>query len=380
MLRQSGRYTAALGVASVLAACQPRTETYHEPATVGSTPMLLTTADLRTIAERPHPMGDRRMIICTEPPPDVAKALSTALALSASGGNGSIQGALSGSSATAEQLAELAGRVPGLLALRDTLFRACEAYGNGMLGDDAYGLIVSRYGEMLTTLILGDALSTSSASLAKLEGLNLSLSPTQNNTEKKPQTSPGTSTPPKSAPPGNGPSLSGSASNNHPESVRSQIASLDPAFVQAPTPQPGNRAGRQGQQPGSAPGAPARSPAAPNSKPPQTNSRAAGSTQSIRPATDSNGAAIGQGLEQMQANYMALGILGPLMVACVNEHDPTRRGMYPAGATSTLRQNDLLGSSFCSHYIEQLTQLELVERLKKANASESEIKKIIGIQ
>jgi hypothetical protein len=155
---------------------------------------------------------------------------------------------------------------------------------------------------------------------------------------------------------------------------------LDPAFVQAPTPQPGNRAGRQGQQPGGAPGAPARSPAAPNSKPPQTNSRAAGSTQSIRPATDSNGAAIGQGLEQMQANYMALGILGPLMVACVNEHDPTRRGMYPAGATSTLRQNDLLGSSFCSHYIEQLTQLELVERLKKANASESEIKKIIGIQ
>lgn len=379
MHERAKKHLATVSVVFALVACQSKTETYHEPVMVGSTHMLLTTADLRTVAERPHPMGDKRTIICTEPPPDVAKALSTALALSASGGNGSVQGSLSGNSASAEQLAELTGRVPGLLALRDTLFRACEAYGNGMLGDDAYGLIVSRYGEMLTTLILGDALSTNSAALAKLEGLNLGQSPSQN-PDKKPQTSPSASKPPKSAPMSDFSSPARSFSARQlPSNVEVQIASLDPAFVQATPQAHSDRASpATGQNGPSSPASVTRPPTAPNSNAAKGKKQPSASKQAPKAATNNSGPETAQALEQMQANYMALGILGPLMVACVNEHDPTRRGMYPAEGGAILRQNDLLGTSFCSHYIQQLTQLEMVERLKKANASASQIEQVIG--
>jgi hypothetical protein len=49
----------------------------------------------------------------------------------------------------------LAGRSTALLGLRDGLYRACEAYANGALGADAYALILSRYGQLMTTLFLG---------------------------------------------------------------------------------------------------------------------------------------------------------------------------------------------------------------------------------
>jgi hypothetical protein len=49
----------------------------------------------------------------------------------------------------------LAGRSTALLGLRDGLFRACEAYANGVIGADAYALVLSRYGQLMTTLFLG---------------------------------------------------------------------------------------------------------------------------------------------------------------------------------------------------------------------------------
>lgn len=133
------------------------TDTVLRDATIGNTRALVTTADLRIITERPNRLGGPTLI-CAEPSPDVAKALSTASQLAASvrtpssvSGNGSI------GAATAEQLAELAGRVPGLLALRDGLYRVCEAFANGALGSDGYAVVLSRYGDLLTTLLLADA-------------------------------------------------------------------------------------------------------------------------------------------------------------------------------------------------------------------------------
>jgi hypothetical protein len=118
------------------------------------TPATFTTADVRMITQR-NRQGSPNPIICTEPSPDVAKALSTAAQLSGSGGNGTATGSLSAGGASAEVALALAGRSTALLGLRDGLFRACEAYANGVIGADAYALVLSRYGQLMTTLFLG---------------------------------------------------------------------------------------------------------------------------------------------------------------------------------------------------------------------------------
>jgi hypothetical protein len=118
-----------------------------------TTAAAFTTADIRVISERVHPVT-QRTVICTEPSPDVAKALSAAAQLSAQGGDAATTGSLAAGGATAETVMALAGRSTALLGLRDGLYRACEAYANGALGADAYALILSRYGQLMTTLFL----------------------------------------------------------------------------------------------------------------------------------------------------------------------------------------------------------------------------------
>ena len=88
-----------------------------------------TTADVRMISQRTHPVFGNP-IICTEPSPDVAKALSTAVSLTAQGGDGAASGSLGGSAASATAVTELAGRSTALLGLRDGLYRACGAYAS----------------------------------------------------------------------------------------------------------------------------------------------------------------------------------------------------------------------------------------------------------
>jgi hypothetical protein len=113
-----------------------------------------TTADVRIVTERVRPVtGDK--VMCTEPSADVAKALSTQFATAAGGGNGTASASLSTSGGSAEAAIELAGRSTALLGLRDGLYRACEAYANGAIGADAYALVLTRYGQLMTTLFLG---------------------------------------------------------------------------------------------------------------------------------------------------------------------------------------------------------------------------------
>src|SRR6516162_3863701 len=113
-----------------------------------------TTADVRIITQRYRP-GSPNPIICTEPSPDVAKALSAAAQASGSGGKGATTGSFGAGGASAEAALALAGRSTALLGLRDGLYRACEAYANGVIGADAYALVLSRYGQLMTTLFLG---------------------------------------------------------------------------------------------------------------------------------------------------------------------------------------------------------------------------------
>jgi len=118
------------------------------------TPATFTTADVHVITQR-NRQGSPGPIICTEPSPDVARALSAAAAATAQGGNAGTTGSFGAGGASAEAVLALAGRSTALLGLRDGLYRACEAYANGAISADAYALVLSRYGQLMTTLFLG---------------------------------------------------------------------------------------------------------------------------------------------------------------------------------------------------------------------------------
>jgi hypothetical protein len=80
----------------------------------------------------------------------------------------------------------LAGRSTALLGLRDGLFRACEAYANGVIGADAYALVLSRYGQLMTTLFLGQdvtgAAGTEAGGSVQSPPVSLTINPSGGNT------------------------------------------------------------------------------------------------------------------------------------------------------------------------------------------------------
>jgi len=103
-------------------------------------------------------------IMCTEPSPDWATALSTAINLSASGSAPSGPSAsISGGGNTSEAITAMLGRTAGVVALRDGLYSACQAYANGIIGRDSYALIISQYGDLLVQLAGGSTASPSAA-------------------------------------------------------------------------------------------------------------------------------------------------------------------------------------------------------------------------
>jgi hypothetical protein len=257
------RYAAILLVALTLASCRY----FEDDAEFGysrtglTTPSAFTTADVRIITQRVNPLTGRE-IICTEPSPDVAKAISTAFSASGSGGNGTATGNISFSGANAEAVAELAGRSTALLGLRDGLYRACEAYANGVIGSDTYALIVSRYGQLMTTLFLGQDVADAARAQAS----------TQANSPANSTTDPG------SSPSGN-------------------------------TQQQKTTTGDAGQTPSSA-----TAPPASTSPPPASTPTAVAST---------NAAAV---IGRMNEDYMNLDLtdlLHTLSVVCINRQDPT---------------------------------------------------------
>jgi hypothetical protein len=97
-------------------------------------------------------------VICAEPSPDVAQAVSEALTASlqvdlqnAKGSSGSLGGNLNRTSS--ESVAELGERLATIQLLRDKMYRACEAYGNGAIGSTAYALILARHDKTMMSLL-----------------------------------------------------------------------------------------------------------------------------------------------------------------------------------------------------------------------------------
>jgi hypothetical protein len=162
------RWAAPIAVTWLLAGCsilENDVERGYERSTLGLDPAVYTTADIRIVTLRPHPMNPNIQIECAEPSPDVAKALAAAVQVSA---NVADKGSGSFTGSAAEALAELAGRSTALLGLRDGLFRTCEAYANGAIGDTAYALVLARYGQLMTTLFLGQDVAAKAGASATL--------------------------------------------------------------------------------------------------------------------------------------------------------------------------------------------------------------------
>ncbi len=94
-----------------------------------------------------------KRIICAEPSPDVATTFASSLGAGVSVfgyGSGSISQAFS------QGLAQLGERVATVQLLRDVLYRACEAYGNGAISSTTYTMITARLGQTAATLLLGE--------------------------------------------------------------------------------------------------------------------------------------------------------------------------------------------------------------------------------
>jgi hypothetical protein len=297
----------------------------------GSNSVAFTTADVRMISQREHPVMHNN-IVCTEPSPDVAKALATAAGLSAQGGNGAASGSLSLSGSSAEAIAELAGRSTALLGLRDGLYRACEAYANGIIGQDAYALVLSRYGQLMTTLFLSQditgaagAAGQAATASAVIQAAAGQQSPNGGANQKSP-----TSTSGNKATDAGG-SGTGTRAVTLASADDTDLAAK-PLLLAAGPPAPGA----------------AQTSAA---NPPTAADAGSAGKQNTAPSSQTQpapGAGVGAvpalALVRNNEDYIHEGILGAIIVACVNEHDPTRYRRPVAGSAVPPREavNDWL--------------------------------------
>lgn len=100
------------------------------------------------------PDHDHR-VVCAEASPDVFIALGTGVDANVSG---LPTGSLKGSSgllhnSVNETAANLTNRTQAIQLLRDSLYRACEAYSNGAIGKDEYRRIIVSYDDVLVVLV-----------------------------------------------------------------------------------------------------------------------------------------------------------------------------------------------------------------------------------
>ena len=109
---------------------------------------------------------DRRVlpqrVVCAEPSPDIAKAVSTALESSLKAkadvvgkAGGSLDAALARTET--ESIAQLGSRLATIQLLRDELSDLCRAYANGAVSSITYTLRLSRLDKKMITLLVSEA-------------------------------------------------------------------------------------------------------------------------------------------------------------------------------------------------------------------------------
>lgn len=100
-------------------------------------------------------------IICAEPSPDVANAISQALkaTLDTLIQKGEVKGEISGTYARSatESVAQLGQRIATIQLLRDELSDLCRSYANGAVSSTTYTLRLSRLDKKMVTLLVSEA-------------------------------------------------------------------------------------------------------------------------------------------------------------------------------------------------------------------------------
>ena len=114
----------------------------------------LVSAKYRAITTRYRSTSGDGIVQCAEPSADVAAAMAKALTAKLEKTN---KESAEASYTSSENLLKLTNRTETIQLLRDNLFRACEAYGNGAIDKHGYGLILSGIGDELTTLVAIEA-------------------------------------------------------------------------------------------------------------------------------------------------------------------------------------------------------------------------------
>lgn len=155
------------GIVFVLSGCT--NSWFFEEKSIGSTKVLVTSADVRVITSRAiaKPADNKNLIpkniVCAEPSPDIMKAVQTAFGTALNVGISnpagiSGQGGVAISRSYAESAAQLGERLATIQLLRDGLFRACEAYANGAISEVTYAVLLSRFDDTMITMLLGSEL------------------------------------------------------------------------------------------------------------------------------------------------------------------------------------------------------------------------------
>ena len=91
---------------------------------------------LITLRQRPD-TGQIPKVLCQAPSPDWATAIAMQRRSSPPAEISSTAvGQFAGSNSYSETIAAMAGRTAGVVALRDGLYSACQAYANGVIGKD----------------------------------------------------------------------------------------------------------------------------------------------------------------------------------------------------------------------------------------------------
>lgn len=143
------------GIGVLISGC---TGTHYRSFTLDSSPRTSLSVDARQrmilTTDRGGPEGNKR-VVCAEPSPDAFTAASLSAALNAKVGPEQIGGGLS----HAETAGALGMRTQTIQLLRDGLYRACEAYMNGVIEDQEYRKIISAYDELLITLVAVEGLT-----------------------------------------------------------------------------------------------------------------------------------------------------------------------------------------------------------------------------
>jgi hypothetical protein len=267
----------------------------HDDTHGWDVPVSFTTADVRIVTKRKHPLLGND-VVCAEPAPDVVKALTQALQASAQGGNATTSAGGAFAASVAEAAMELAGRSTALLGLRDGLYRACEAYANGIIGADMYALVVSRYGQLMTTLFLGQditgAAGTRGGGTVQSPPVTITLPSPSGGADKKSSSD----TSKNSTDKNKTPESTGDAGDVVDAGKGTQVAAADTT-----TNKNGAATGGNGTDTGAAK--------------PQTDQTSIGVSAGAAAA-----------LTRMNEDYLLLdlNLLHTLFVACINEADPTR--------------------------------------------------------